>query len=308
MRNLLRSSRREFLSLGLAAAGVAGLPFMPVRSSFAAGTSEFTVLSDGNLVLPLGFAYPDVPQEELLALLAAGGQPVDALAPDCNVTLLRSGDRVILFDVGAGANFMPTAGKLGDSLAAAGVEPDDITDVIFTHAHPDHLWGLIDDFDEPAFANAQFFMNGAEWDFWTNPDTVDAIDDGRKAFAVGAASRLALIADQINLFKSGDEVVPGVEAVDTAGHTPGHTSFMVHGGGDPVLVVGDAIAHATISFERPDWPSGSDQDTEMGIKTRTALLDRLAADHAAIIGFHLPKPGQGRVERKDSAYRFAPDA
>ncbi|PWW04090.1 glyoxylase-like metal-dependent hydrolase (beta-lactamase superfamily II) [Hoeflea marina] len=308
MRRPIKSSRRDFLSLGLAAAGMAGLPLMPVRRSFAAGAAEFTVLSDGHLMLPLGFSYPDVPQDELKAMLAAAGQPVDSLAPDCNVTMLRSGDRLILFDVGAGGNFMPTAGKLADSLAAAGVEPDEVTDVIFTHGHPDHLWGLIDDFDEPVFANAGFHMSAVEWQFWTDPETVNVMEEARKTFAVGAASRLALIADRINLFAPGDEVVAGVEAVDTAGHTPGHTSFMVHGGGDPVLVAGDAISHPLISFEHPEWPSGADQDTGMGIRTRMALLDRLAADKAAIIGYHLPMPGQGRVERTDSAYRFAPDA
>jgi glyoxylase-like metal-dependent hydrolase (beta-lactamase superfamily II) len=105
-----------------------------------------------------------------------------------------------------------------------------VTDVIFTHGHPDHLWGLIDDFDEIVFPNASFHMGRAEWDFWRDPGTVDAMPEERKTFAVGAQNRLAVLADMINLFEPGAEVVPGVEAVDTSGHTPGHMSFMLHGG------------------------------------------------------------------------------
>jgi glyoxylase-like metal-dependent hydrolase (beta-lactamase superfamily II) len=97
-----------------------------------------------------------------------------------------------------------------------------------------------------------------------------------------------------------------VEAVSTYGHTPGHMSFMVEGGGEPVLIVGDAITNSVISFEKPDWPTGSDQDPALGAKTRTALLDRMAGDKARIIGFHFPHPAGGSVERKGSAYRFVP--
>jgi len=100
------------------------------------------------------------------------------------------------------------------------------------------------------------------------------------------------------------EVLPGVEAIDTSGHTPGHTSYMLHGGGDSLLVVGDAISNSVISFEKPTWHSGTDQDPDKGVKTRTALLDRLATDQTKIIGYHLPHPGQGVAERNGTAYRF----
>jgi glyoxylase-like metal-dependent hydrolase (beta-lactamase superfamily II) len=301
----LIQTRRTFLNTGIAAAATLALPaWLKGANAFEIGDAVLTSVSDGNLVLPLSFSYPDAPQDELVALLEKNGQPTDSLTPDCNVPILKTADRLIMFDVGSGSNFMPSAGKLLDNMAEAGFDPADVTDVIFTHGHPDHLWGLIDDFDEIVYPNASFHMGRAEWDFWSDPGTVDAMPEERKTFAVGAQNRLAVLADMINLFEPGAEVVPGVEAVDTSGHTPGHMSYMVHGGSDPVLIAGDAITHFAVSFAHPRWPSGSDQDAEKGVETRLRLLDRLAADKAMLTAYHLPTPGEGRVERDGSAYRF----
>ena len=305
----LEQTRRTFLHTGMAAAASMLLPAGLSRAwALEIGDSVLTSVSDGNLVLPLSFSYPDAPQDELIALLEKNGLPTDSLLPDCNVPILKTPDRLIMFDVGSGSNFMPSAGRLLDNMAEAGFDPADVTDVVFTHGHPDHLWGLLDDFDEIVFPNASFHMGRAEWDFWRDPGTVDAMPEERKTFAVGAQNRLTVLEDMINLFEPGAEVLPGVEAVDTSGHTPGHMSFMLHGGSEPVLVAGDAITHFAVSFAHPDWPSGSDQDAEKGVQTRLRLLDRLAADKAALSAYHLPVPGEGRVERDGAAYRFVASA
>lgn len=298
-------TRRTLMRGSMAAAASTVLPIsLRPAQALDIGEAVLTSVSDGNLVLPLGFSYPDVPQGELIALLEAHGRPTDSLMPDCNVPILKSGERLILFDAGSGPNFMPTAGSLIDNMADTGFDPADVTDVVFTHCHPDHLWGLIDDFDEIVFPNASFHMGRAEWEFWRDPGTVDAMPEARKSFAVGAQNRLSYLEDMIRLFDPGAEVLPGVEAVDTAGHTPGHMSFVLHGGSEPVLIAGDAITHFAVSFEHPGWPSGSDQDPEMGIATRKKLLDRLATDKAMLTAYHLPTPGEGRVEREGAAYRF----
>ncbi len=298
-------TRRTLMQTGVAAAASAMLPVgLRSANALAIGDAVLTSVSDGNLVLPLSFSYPDAPQDELIALLKANGLPTDSLMPDCNVPILKTSDRLIMFDVGSGANFMPTAGRLIENMEEAGFDPADVTDVVFTHGHPDHLWGLIDDFDEIVFPNASFHMGRTEWEFWRDPGTVDTMPEARKTFAVGAQNRLSYLEDMINLFESGAEVLPGIEAVDTSGHTPGHMSFMLHGGAEPVLIAGDAILHFAVSFAHPGWPSGSDQDPEMGIATRLKLLDRLATDKASLTAYHLPTPGEGRVERDGSVYRF----
>lgn len=297
-------TRRQVLC-GLGATAILGAPRMTFAADqMALGTATITTVSDGHLALPKSFLLGNLPAAETAPLLEKYGITGDVMHPPCNVTLLQDGDRTVLFDAGSGSGFMPSAGDLVDTLDALGVTPDDVTDVVFTHGHPDHLWGVLDDFDDLVFANASYMIGQREWDYWTDPDTVSTIGEERASFAVGAARRLAAIEGQVSFFADGQEVLPGVMAHASFGHTPGHMSFEIRQGSDSVMVVGDAIGNGHLAFERPDWASGSDQDAEGGIKTRQRLLDQLAQDKMAMIGFHLPEGGLGRVERNGDSYRF----
>lgn len=301
----MRSTRRQILKAMGAAGLTAGLGVTGGRVIASGSGREVMTASDGNLVLPGDFVFDGLPEEQLAEILSEHGVSRDEVQPPCNVTVMRDGDRTVLFDAGSGPTFMPTAGELVNTLYEMEIAPEEVTDVVFTHGHPDHLWGVLDDFDELTFYEAAYHFGQAEWDYWSDPETVDTIGEARAAFAVGAGRRLEAIAERTSFFTDGDEVVPGVMAHATGGHTPGHMSFEVATGGAPVLVVGDAVTNAHVNFERPDWPSGSDQDPEMGARTRQRLLDKMAADNMRIIGFHLPGGGIGRVERKGDAYRFA---
>lgn len=300
-------TRRQILT---ATAAALATPLAPRRiwaaSTLTLGSLQIDTLSDGNLVLPGDFILGGMPQEEMQAIVAKYGLPTDQLTPPCNVTLLRDGTHTVLFDAGSGPDFQPSAGKLSEALDAIGLTADDITHVLFTHGHPDHLWGLLDDFDEPVFANAEYMIGQAEFDYWTDPDTVNTIGEARTTFAVGAARRLGVIADTVRLLADGEEPLPGIFARLTPGHTPGHLAFEI-AGPTPAIVLGDCIANHHVAFERPEWASGSDQDKDLAAITRVALLDRLATDGHAIIGYHLPGGGIGRVERREAGYRFAED-
>ncbi len=300
--------RRRF-TLGAAALGGALLAPHTAwsRETLQIGAIELTSVSDGSLTLPAQFLFGPMDQAALAeALKPFEVSPEGELTPPCNLTLLRDGDRVALFDAGAGPGFQASAGRVLEALDAVGVAPEDVTHLVFTHGHPDHLWGVLDDFDEPLFAEAEHMMGRVEFDYWMDPNTVDRIGDARASFAAGAKRRLDLLADRITLFDDGAEVLPGVSARLTAGHTPGHMAFDVRSGSQSVMIVGDAIGNPHIAFARPDWPSGSDQDPALGARTRVALLESLSASQARFIGFHLPAGGIGRVERKDGAFRFAP--
>lgn len=300
-------TRRTILGSG-AAVTLAGL--LPVSawsaSSLKLGEINIDVVSDGHLVLPGSFLFQDMPEDELAAILDKHGVAKEQVKPDCNLTLVRDGDRTIIFDVGSGPNFMPSAGKLSEALATLNVDPTDVTHVVFTHAHPDHLWGLLDEFDEPLFSKAEYLINAVEWDYWLDPGTVDNIGSARQAFAAGAMRNLKSIESKITRFNSGSEILPGILARGSEGHTPGHTSFEIRAGSESVMVIGDAIGNHHVAFERPNWEANSDQDRERGAKTRSLLIDELATEKMKMIGFHLPYPGIGFVEKDGSAYRFVP--
>jgi glyoxylase-like metal-dependent hydrolase (beta-lactamase superfamily II) len=281
---------------------------IPAAAAFRrkAGAAEATLLSDGTLSVPAAFMLPETPLPEAAALAAAHGLPPIGTAIPTNVTLLRIERDVILIDAGAGGNLQPTAGKLSDSLEAAGVDPASVTKVVFTHGHADHLWGAIDEFDEFRFPNASYIIAVEEWDFCTNPNTVATAPDWLKGMAAGSARILKRLEGKIDRRKSGEAIGPGLSFLGTPGHTPGHMSVLLESGGERLLIGGDALTHAAISFARPDWRLGTDHDRDRAAATRLRLLDQLATDHLPLIGFHLPSPGIGMVERSGSAYRFVP--
>lgn len=277
------------------------------QASMTLGDARIDMVSDGNLSLPRDMILGGLPEAELAPILAQANVADGALMPPCNLTLLRDGDRVVLFDVGSGPEFQASAGIMLDSLDALGVAPEDITDLVLTHGHPDHLWGLLDDFGDTLLPSAAIYMGRGEFDYWWDENTVSTIDTARQAFAVGAKRRLEAVADQIVMIEPGGEVIPGIMAHASFGHTPGHLSFEIRKGSESVMVIGDALGNHHVAFARPDWISGSDQDGPTAATTRQALLDQIVADQMLIAGFHLPG-GLGRVEQHEGAYRFIADA
>lgn len=306
--------RRRFLSLlgGIALGGAAdiGLGKTTARAAgahtFQHGEFEITVVSDGHLTLAASAFARNAEPSRLAALLALADPSGQVNAPT-NVTLVRAKSDLILIDVGAGPNFMPTAGKLVDNLAGLGVDRAKITKVVFTHGHPDHLWGTIDEFeDAPTFPNASYVISAAEWNLWMSADVLTKIPPDRQNFAPGAKRNLSRIKDKVRAIKPGEDIATGMRSIDTRGHTQGHISIEIAGSHEPLIVLGDALTHPVISFKYPGWTPAADHEPDLGVATRMKLLDRLASDRNPIIGYHLPDPGLGRVERRDGAFAFVP--
>lgn len=296
-------TRRALLAGTAATAALHALPAFAALAAFKHGDFDVTVVSDGHLVLPVSFLAADAEPAGLAAMLAAAGQSGETYNSPTNVTLVKHGADLILIDTGSGDRFMPTAGKVWDNLKAAGIDKSTITKVIFTHGHPDHLWGTVDEFDEVMLPNASFHVGAAEWDFWHGDNATRGLPAERAGFVTGARRNYAAIKDRVAMFKDGDEIVPGLQIVATPGHTQGHVSLALKGG-DGLLITGDALTHPTISFAHPEWKPAADHVPDQAVATRKQLLDRLATDKMKIIGFHLPYPGVGMVERTDGAYRY----
>ncbi|HUS96675.1 MAG TPA: MBL fold metallo-hydrolase [Hyphomicrobiaceae bacterium] len=303
--------RRRMLALAGATGLAATVPFISHASSkstpaFKIGSFEITTLSDGYIGLPSTVVAPDADPAERAAALKAAGQSSAEIRSPLNVTLVRSANELILIDAGSGTQFVGTAGKLTASLETAGVTPEQITRVIFTHAHPDHLWGVINDFDETAFPNASHHISEVEWNYWNHKDTVSKVPKDRQGFVIGAQKRLAAIKEKIKTFKPGNDIATGITVVDTAGHTPGHVSIQISAGNDTAMVIGDALTHPIVSFQHPDWRPAMDQIPDRAAATRKALLARLHSEKTRITGYHLPSPGIGMVEKKGNGFMFAP--
>jgi glyoxylase-like metal-dependent hydrolase (beta-lactamase superfamily II) len=270
------------------------------------GAIDVRVVSDGVLNVPLSFTLPEN-TPDAAALFKAHHLPEQVQPAQTNPVLIRTGNELVLIDAGSGPNFQPTAGKLQENLEAAGIAPEKITKVVLTHAHADHLWGAIDDFgDGDRFPNASYVISAQEWDFWRDPAAADRLPDWLKGMALGTSRILAKIENRIERRKAGDTVAPGIRYIATPGHTPGHMSVLVEDGSQRLMIGGDVLTHAAISFARPEWRIGSDFDRDRAVLTRKALLDQLAADKTPLVGFHLAWPGLGAVERSGAAYRFIP--
>lgn len=311
---ILRSGvvSRRVVTLGICAAGMAPLLAKRVLaqakavSTLKLGDFDIRVISDGTMTVPTRFLASNVEEGEIMRWLASNGQAGPVVMPPANVTLVRTPSELILIDVGGGSRFMPTLGKLIDNLQTAGFDPKAVNKVVVTHAHPDHLWGVLDDFDELAFPNATFLLPEAEWNFWMAHDALTRMPEDRQNFVPGAQRSLTRIRERLQMIKPGSEIASGIRAIDTAGHTPGHIAVEIASGRDAVIVLADALTHPTISFAHPEWTPAADHfDSDMAVRMRVRLLDRLASDRSRIIGYHLPYPGIGTVERSGNVYRFA---
>jgi glyoxylase-like metal-dependent hydrolase (beta-lactamase superfamily II) len=303
-------NRRKFLGVAasLVAAGVIPKSALALAApySFKQGAYDITVVSDGTLMLPFSVVSPDAKPEDLAKLLGAAAQG-DKAQFEASPLLLKSGNDVVLLDTGAGGNFGPTMGKIAESLKAAGTDAGAVTKVIYTHAHPDHLWGTLGADGKSVFPSASFHVAEAEWNFWVTPDLASKMPKDMEGMVKTTQTHLAAIKEKVAMFKPGAEVLPGVNVLDTAGHTPGHVSFEL-AGGDGLIITGDAITNPLVFFAHPEWKFGFDADPATAIANRKKLLDMASAGKKILLGYHWPYPGIGMAEAKDGAYVYVPAA
>ncbi|HEY0792453.1 MAG TPA: MBL fold metallo-hydrolase [Chthoniobacterales bacterium] len=222
-----------------------------------------------------------------------------------NIPLVRHGTDLILVDVGGGKHFQPTEGLLPDALRANGTDPASITKVVFTHAHPDHLWGLLDSENKLRYPNAAYYVGASEWDFWMASDVALRLPQDFRSVVPETQQNLGAIQDRVTFMKPGDEIVGGIRVLSTPGHTSGHLSLELEGG-TGLIITGDSVTHECISFEHPTWQNGFDFDSETAIQTRLAFLDRTSKDKPKLLGYHFPYPGIGYSEAASGSFRFVP--
>ncbi|CAN5389282.1 MBL fold metallo-hydrolase [soil metagenome] len=275
----------------------ASVPTVPASAGvhpFKIGALDAIALLDGANTLPNDNQTIGVGQtpEAVAALLSAAGQPTDTLELQFHPLLIKDGDRTVLIDAGAGAQFGDKAGKLIGNLAAAGIDPAAITDVLVSHSHPDHIGGLVTATGALTFPNATIRMSEAEWTFLKANTEMAAL--------------VATITPKVQAFAPGATVAPGITAISLAGHTPGHTLYEITSGTDRLLYAGDTAHHFVVSLAHPEWPMAYDGDKAEGATQRETELAALAASGEAVYFFHFPFPGVGHVRKAAEGYVWVP--
>ncbi len=267
---------------------------------FRVGAMNATVVSDGPLILPAAphiFKGPDA--EVVNAAVVAAGQDIAHVRVEQNCLLLETGTHKILFDNGLGSEklYGPDSGRLLASLSEAGIDPAAIDALVLTHGHSDHCWGTMSDAGTPNFPNATIYMSQEELDFWESDPPSERLERS----VAGVARHLLPLRERIVFVRDGEEFLTGVQAWLTPGHTPGHMAYLFAGNW---CLTGDVAFHDPLSYAFPEAHSAYDTDREQGAETRKRLLARLADERIAVIGYHHPWPGLGRVERAGGSYRF----
>jgi glyoxylase-like metal-dependent hydrolase (beta-lactamase superfamily II) len=306
-------TRRAALAAG---AGLAAAPLLAGLNPAAAqatgpafhrvpvGGLEAVVVTDGIAVRPdatQGFVMNATPQQVTAAMQAAGMQG-PALNNPFNVTVVRTPRGLVMLDVGRGAQ----ASQMIANMRAAGLDPAQVILIAHTHFHGDHIGGLTDANGQPVFPNVPVMVPEREWAFWNDAGEESRASEARRPGFAMVRSKFAPYQGRVTTFRPGAEIAPGITAIGTEGHSPGHVSFLVADGGAQLLVIGDVVNAPAFFMVNPEWVPVFDMDPPLAVEARKRLLDRAATDRLQVVGYHFPMPATGRVERAGSGYRLVP--
>lgn len=317
-----RPNRRQALT-SLAALAAAPLVLGPLASNalaaapqlgawqpkfwrFKFGAFEFTTIADSEAFIdgPYPIIGKNAVESDVRKLMHESLVQEQRYQPGFSPTILNTGRELVLFDTGNGATGFvprPNGGWLAAQLGPSGFKAEDIDVVVLTHGHPDHIAGIIEG-DKPLFPNARYVMAATEYDYWA-PEGKHTGELEKLAAVFRANTKQ--VADRFTFLKPGDDVVGGIRSVEAHGHTPGHLAFMIESNGRQILFWGDCAHHHVASLAHPEWHCVFDIDNEAAVATRKRIYDMAATDRLPVIGYHMPFPSVGYVERSSpGSYRW----
>jgi glyoxylase-like metal-dependent hydrolase (beta-lactamase superfamily II) len=321
-------TRRSLLTTAIAAsAATAVMPFEVTAPAHAAvpatgkqapgfyrykvGSFECTSINDGARTFPMPDTFVrNVPKEQALATAEAAYMPKGMVTVPFNPQIINTGSKLVLIDTGYGPGIAPSVGLLPAGMTAAGIDPGAIDVVVLSHLHPDHINGVKTADGKTAFPNAEIMAPAMDWAFWMNDENAAKAESNpmMKGYFANARKILSDIAGKVTKYEWGKEVAPGITALDTHGHTPGHTSFVVSSGSSNILIQSDVTNIPELFLRNPEWHVMFDVDPQQAAATRHKFYDMAAAEKALIVGFHFSFPSLGHVEKAGAGYQLVPVA
>jgi glyoxylase-like metal-dependent hydrolase (beta-lactamase superfamily II) len=279
--------------------------------AFRLGRCDAWSLHDGHFFMAPPMIGRGVSPELAQRCFGAELRPDGQVELQVNVMLLRWGSELVLIDAGCGTAFGPTLGFLGARLEEIGVAPGDVTAVVFTHLHLDHVGGALDlEARRVRFPRARYLAERAEVAFWRSPQPdlsgTELPAERRQRVIDGSQNALEILGDRLEMFSAGEPLWPGFTSVPLPGHTPHHTGFLLENEGERLLNLGDALIDPRLSLRQPELAAAGDIHPEVSVRTRQQLIAQIRREHLRTFGVHYPQPGL--ADAIDGARRHGDEA
>ena len=265
------------------------------------GDFSITAIGDGYASASLDF-LTNINQMDAINLQKSAGVN-DPTSIHINTYLIRGRGRTILIDTGAGG-YNQWGGDLQTNLALTGVMPEDIDTILLTHAHADHIGGLVNTFGEAAFPNAELFIHEHELSFWENENNMIRASKHVQANFLFVKNVFAKYRERIRTFINND-ILPGISSVHLPGHTPGHCGYQIETGNSSLIIWGDMVHFPFIQIAHPNVSIAFDQDPILSAQIRNKLLDIVSTEKLLIAGMHLNDLGFAYIEHSGTSYKIS---
>ena len=313
-------SRR--LALGATLAAAAAAPLVPDAQAetaasgqapgfyrYRVGDIEVTAITDGTAIRqPLEGFIRNAPLPEVKQALTDAFLPDDKLTIPFTTLALRTGGRLVLIDTGNGDSGAPGTGLWMRNFRAAGFDPAQVDQVVFSHFHGDHINGFRLKDGAAVFPRAEVLVPQAEWAFWMDDARMAAAPEAMRGGFANVRRVFGPVAADVKRYEWDREVAPGVTAINAAGHTPGHTAFAIASGNARLMAMSDTANHPALFVRHPDWSAVFDMDADAARATRRRMLDLAATERMQVAFYHAPFPATGHVAREGAGFRMVPVA